>query len=113
VLLAERGGRRNLPVNLECKHSDVLIQMVITSDVVGLAPEDLVENLVHRGDVERLEFSDEPNGLLVGGTCFGVVHRADRSLSALALQAIAMIRTEDAKFEAIGEQALGQFKLAL
>lgn len=95
VLLAERAGRRALPVNVESRHNDVLVQMVMTSDLIGIAPEDAVEHLLRRGEVARLEFSDAPEGLAIGGTCFGVVYRAGRSLSAHAQALIAAISEVD------------------
>ena len=96
VLLAERAGRRALPVNVECRHNDVLVQMVTTSDLVGIAPEDVVGDLVRRGEVAALVFSDAPEGLAIGGTCFGVVYRAGHSLSARAQAMIAEIGEVDA-----------------
>ncbi|WP_437884379.1 LysR family transcriptional regulator [Pseudomonas sp. LRF_L74] len=113
VLLAEQAGRRALPANLECKHTDVLVQMVTTSDMVGIAPEDVVEHLVLRGDVERVNFTDAPQGLLVSGTCFGLVYRADRSLSPRAEQLIALIGEIDASFVALNEEGTRDYGLAV
>ncbi|KAF1070515.1 MAG: HTH-type transcriptional regulator GbpR [Pseudomonas citronellolis] len=98
VLLSERAGRAALPINLECKHSDVLLQMVVASDLIGIAAEDLVAQVQASGAVQVLEFADAPQGLALGGTCFGVAHRADRQLSALAERLIDSIARIDARY---------------
>lgn len=113
ILLSERAGRRGLPVNLQCKHTDVIVQLAVASDLVGIATEDVVENLVRRGDLERLSFADAPLGLLVGGTCFGVVYRADRNLSARAEQLIEIIGAIDANFASQTEDGRGSYGLAI
>lgn len=105
VLLSEQAGRSELPINLECEHTDMLLQMVVSSNLVGIATEDVVEHLVSRGEVERLSFADAPQELAVGGTCFGIVYRADRSLSARAADLIKGMCRIDANFTAVQEAA--------
>ncbi|WP_455925226.1 LysR family transcriptional regulator [Pseudomonas putida] len=113
VLLSEQAGRAALPINLECKHTDMLVQMAVGSDLVGIAAEDVVEYLVAKGEVERLSFSDAPHGLLQGGTCFGVVYRADRQLSPLAKVLVAGIGRVDGQYVAADEGAVRRFDLAV
>ncbi|MBD9466258.1 LysR family transcriptional regulator [Pseudomonas sp. Pdm06] len=113
VLLSERAGRDLLPINMECKHTDILIQMVTSSDLVGIAAEDVVAHLVSHGIVERLSFVDAPQGLLIGGTCFGVVYRADRRLSRRAMDVIETIGRIDATYIATDLATAQTFDLAI
>ncbi|MFS0826694.1 LysR family transcriptional regulator [Pseudomonas phoenicis] len=113
ALLREHAGRSALPINLQCKHTDVLVQMVTGSDLVGIAAEDVVAHLVAQGLVERLRFADAPQGLLIGGTCFGVVYRVDRRLSAQAVEAIDHISRIDAGYVATDLERTQHFDLAI
>ncbi|WP_312936325.1 LysR family transcriptional regulator [Pseudomonas sp.] len=113
TLLAERAGRQALPSNLQCKHTDVLVQMVTGSDLIGIATEDVVSQWVAQGTVERLSFSDAPQGLLIGGTCFGVVYRVDQRLSVRAVEAIETIARVDASYVATDLGMTQRFALAI
>ncbi|WAH60800.1 LysR family transcriptional regulator [Pseudomonas silvicola] len=113
VLLTEQAGRATLPINLECKHTDMLVQMTVGSNLVGIAAEDVVAYLVAKGEVERLDFIDAPQGLLQGGTCFGVVYRADRALSPLASVMAMAISEADGQYVAADDTAVRRFDVAV
>lgn len=113
ILLSERAGRARLPLNVNVLHSDMLVQMVMCSDLVGIAPEDIVAYRVRRGDIERLHLRDTPQELKLGGTCFGVVHRADRPLSPRAERLIEFIGRIDAGFAPGDENLARTYGLAV
>lgn len=113
TLLAEQADRAQLPLNVNVLHCDMLIQMTMCSDLVGIALEDIVAHRVRRGDVERLNLPDSPQELKLGGTCFGVVHRADRPLSSRAERLIEIITCIDAGFAPNDENMARNYGLAV
>ncbi|MBB3104931.1 LysR family transcriptional regulator [Azomonas macrocytogenes] len=113
ILLGERAGRRTLPVSMECRDTDILLRIVARSNTIGIVTEDVVAHTLAQGGFQTLQFTDTPQALLDGGTCFGISYCADRQLSSAAQRLLESICLFDELSQPYRAAPLGDYCLAV
>lgn len=90
--LQQTMGRESLP-DIQCDNFMVLKELVRQSDVISLAPEDVLTQSLASGELAVLPTRDMPPGQ---GSAYGLVSRAGHSLSPAAQTLRGLILADDA-----------------
>ncbi|WP_447588576.1 LysR family transcriptional regulator [Aquipseudomonas campi] len=90
-LLQQLGGGTN-PLTIQCDNFMVLKELVFTSDVLSMAPWDVVASDVQAGRLATLNLTGMPR---LASSAYGIVSRAGHSLSPGAEQLQQIIREQD------------------
>ncbi|MNN72685.1 LysR substrate binding domain protein [compost metagenome] len=102
-ILADVQGEADFETRVECAQFDAIRRVVMRSDAVGLATMEALSELVLKGEISLLSFTDIPTddpGLQLH---YGIVSRAGHSLTPAALAMVdAIVRVDRRLLEVEG-----------
>lgn len=97
-ILAEAQGQADFQPSVECAQFDAIRRVVLHSDAVGLATMEALTELLERGEISLLKFTDVPSDKPELRIHYGVVSRIGYTLSPAAQALVEVILAVDQRW---------------